>query len=373
MKTDAHHKKNLLKNAGQVVVKVGTRLLTDRKMVSSIIAQISGLRDNGLRVLLVSSGAVGTGMKTLGIKKRPGKISDIQALAAIGQSKLMTLYERECRKHGFHAAQLLLSGDDLRDRERHLNVLNCIHSLWNRDVLPVINENDSVSVDELKLGDNDTLAALVSVMTRSPLAVVLTTVDGFHRSENGLLRDRIPVVGTAPEDLLENAVETADEYTIGGIYTKLKAARIVVSAGESFWIADGRDPDILSKIYRGEDVGTLFLPRDKQLMPSRKRWLSFFSDISGSIVVDAGAEKALLKYGRSLLPSGISKVNGSFKRGDTIEIFGPGRHEPIAKGLANYSSGEIRRIAGVKSSEIPSVLGYSADDEVVHRNNMVLS
>jgi glutamate 5-kinase len=367
-------RRKIINGAKRIVVKVGTRLLTSKSRIAPLITQIEFLREKGHDVMLVSSGAVGIGMKTLKMKKRPSKLSSIQGLAAIGQSKLMSYYEAECSRRGFHAAQLLLTADDLQDRERHLNVLNCINSLWAQGVLPIVNENDSVSVDELKFGDNDFLAGLLAVMTRSELTIILTTVDGFHeKKSNGELGKRISLVSELSDELKESASGTdSSTFSIGGMISKLRAAEIATSSGESLWIADGREPDIIKQIINAEDVGTLFMPKQKQVQ-SRKRWIGIFSKSAGKIKIDEGAAKALSKDGRSLLPSGISSVSGSFERGDTVDIC-TSKGKIIAKGLSNFSDSECKKIAGLQSSDIVAALNNAAADEVVvHRNNLFLT
>jgi len=361
-----------VKRASSIVVKVGTRLLTDSSRIATLVSQIAKLREKKYNVLLVSSGAVGLGMKTLGKTVRPKKLSEVQALAAVGQSKLMSLYEAECRKFGFHAAQLLLTAGDIQDRERHLNVLNCIYSLWNENILPIINENDSVSVDELKFGDNDMLASLIATMTRSELTVLLTMVDGLHSVKDGKLDKRISVIANLSDEIKKMATGTDNSaLSVGGMASKLRAAETVTRAGEYLWIADGKDPEVLVKIISAADVGTLFMPVTEKQMDSKKRWLTFFSKVSGKIIVDDGAAKALSQKGRSLLPSGITGTEGGFKRGDSITICDKSGTN-IAKGLSNYSDKEIEKIKGRKSAEISSILGYDGDEEIVHRNNMVL-
>lgn len=366
-------RKKLLKNCHRVVVKAGTRLLTDPKLLPRIVMQIKELRDSGKQVILVSSGAVGTGMKSLGLTRRPRKLSQVQALAALGQVKLMSMYESECEKLGFRAAQILLTAEDLRSRERHLNSLNCIETLLADNVLPVINENDPVSVDELKFGDNDILASLLASMTRADLTIILTTVDGLKKpNEDGTLGDRISVVRGITDTQRDMAKGTDDgNMSIGGMASKLKAADTLNSAGEALWLASGKETDILERIFRGEDVGTVFLPSSARKMESRKRWLSSFSRPSGKLVIDEGAVNALKKHGSSLLASGIFAVNGEFDRGDVLEIVS-GNNVLIGKGLTNFSSTECRMLMGHKSSENHAILHYDADDEIIHRNNMVI-
>ena len=367
-------RKNLLKNCHRVVVKAGTRLLTDPKLLPHIVQQIKDLRDSGKQVILVSSGAVGTGRKSLGLKKRPRRLSQVQALAALGQVKLMSMYEAECEKLGFRAAQILLTAEDLRSRERHLNALNCIETLLSDGVLPIINENDPVSVDELKFGDNDILASLLASMTRADLTIILTTVDGLKKpNPDGSLGDRISVVRGITDTQRDMAKGTDDgNMSIGGMASKLKAADTLNSAGEALWLASGKETDILDRIFRGEDVGTLFLPAAaKKKMESRKRWLSSFSRPHGKLLIDDGAVNALRRRGSSLLPSGIVGVEGDFVRGDVLEIVSAVQGL-IGKGLTNFSSEECRKLMGHQSSENHAILNYDADDEVIHRNNLVV-
>ena len=368
-------RKKLLEDCRRVVVKAGTRLLTDPELLPGIVRQIKELRDDGKQVILVSSGAVGTGMKSLGLTRRPRRLSQVQALAALGQVKLMSMYEAECEKLGFRAAQILLTAEDLRSRERHLNALNCIETLLSDDVLPIINENDPVSVDELKFGDNDILASLLASMTRADLTIILTTVDGLKKpNPDGSLGERISVVRGITDTQRDMAKGTDDgNMSIGGMASKLKAADTLNSAGEALWLASGKETDILDRIFRGEDVGTVFLPAStrKKKMESRKRWLSSFSRPHGRVVIDDGAVQALRRRGSSLLASGITSVEGDFVRGDVLEIVSQDG-QLIGKGLTNFSSDECRKLMGHQSSENHLILNYDADDEVIHRNNLVV-
>jgi glutamate 5-kinase len=372
MNENLDYRKKLVSNARTIVVKAGTRLLTDSKSVGRLVEQLAPLVKEGRRVMLVSSGAVGMGMRILGIDKRPAKLAEVQALAALGQSRLMSIYERNCVKHGFHAAQLLLTSEDLRDRKRYLNVLNCVNALWRQNNLPVINENDSVSVDELKFGDNDRLAALLAVMTRADLTILLTTVDGLHSvDQNGELHERIPLVKSITKKISDSATGTDDSaMSIGGMSAKLEAVKMVASAGEPLVIADGREEDVVKRVLDCEDVGTLFVPSNSKHLRGRKRWLGFFSKVAGRIIVDQGAAGALLEKGKSLLPSGIKKVSGEFARGDAVEVLDEAG-APLARGLVNYSSAELSLIAGRKSGEFRGLVG-PGDDEAIHRDNMTL-
>ncbi len=367
------HRKYVIEHCNKIVVKVGTRLLTDTARIPTLIAQIAALREKRFQVLLVSSGAVGLGMKLLNLTKRPTKLADVQALAAVGQSKLISLYNNECKKYGFLAAQLLFTADDLRARERHLNVLNCIHSLWASNILPIANENDTVSVKELKFGDNDFLAAALATLTRTELTVILTTECGLREKHDGVLGERVSTVRNISDELKQSAEGTDDKnLSIGGMISKVRAAEMVTQSGDYLWVADGRVDDILLRIANAEDVGTLFLPQHDHQLESRKRWIKYFSKRKGKIVVDDGAVAALKEKGKSLLPSGMVSVEGSFSRGDTIEIVSRAG-KVIARGLTNYGAEDCLRLAGHQSAEIEKLLQTAAEDEeIVHRDNLVL-
>ncbi|MBO5990996.1 MAG: glutamate 5-kinase [Lentisphaeria bacterium] len=367
-----NNRRNAIENSRQIIVKAGTRLLIDRKSISNLVSGVAALRKSGRQVLLVTSGAVGMGMEVLGLDRRPKQLARKQALAAVGQSELMAIYSEECRKHGFACAQLLLTAGDLRQRSRYLNVMNCVNALWAENVLPIVNENDPVSVDELKFGDNDTLAGLLGSLTGAGLTILLTTVDGLRdRNADGSLGERIPEVAKLSDAVYKLAGGTDDaNFSIGGMESKLRAANIVTSAGEYLWIADGRDSNVLQNILDAKDIGTLFLPSQNRLS-GHKRFLTFFSKVSGKITVDAGAAEAVRKNGKSLLPSGVTAVSGDFKRGDTVEISGPDG-VPFARGLINYPAADASRIMGLQSAEVTSLLGTSSESELIHRDHLTL-
>ncbi|MCP4181317.1 MAG: glutamate 5-kinase [bacterium] len=366
------YREKAISETNMVVIKIGTRLLTDTSKIPFIMEQIHKLRLKGFKVILVSSGAVGMGMKTIDLTKRPSQLSKKQALAAVGQCKLMALYENAAKKYGFHVAQLLLTMSGLRNRERHLNTLNCINSLLDMDILPIINENDSVSVDELTFGDNDTLATLVAMMTKAKTTIILTTVDGVYDIKEGKFTNRLSIVEGITKTVKALALDTDDtETSIGGMASKIKAAEMATKAGEYLWIANGTNPDILEQIFSAEDVGTLFIPSKDKQMPSKKRWLSFFTECKGRIFIDQGASDAVVNHGRSLLPSGITSINGSFKRGSSVELLSS-NNKIIAKGLSNYSVTDLSKITGLKSKDISKKLGYHGDEEVIHRDNLVI-
>ncbi|MCJ8328816.1 MAG: glutamate 5-kinase [Lentisphaeria bacterium] len=370
-------RKEVISKSKRITIKVGSRLLTDMsdasmaERIDQLVGEIAILRDKGLELILVSSGAIAAGMKITNCTKRPDDISQLQALAAIGQSRMMYLYETACQKHGFHCGQILLSADDVKDRHRHLNARNCISALISQKVLPIINENDTVNVDEIKIGDNDNLAALLSVMIRSDLTILLTTENGMRERVNQSLGDRISVIDSISDELESMALGTdGNQLSTGGMSTKINAAKTLLSAGEAMWIANAENFSILKSIFNSEDIGTLFYPGAEKLA-SNKRWLTYFADPEGSIVIDAGAVTALVENGKSLLPSGISSVSGRFEKGDSVKIT-DSNDETIAVGISNYSTEDIQQILGKKSAEIFTILGRHAYDEVVHRNNMAI-
>lgn len=376
---DAGQRRKILTGVRRVVIKVGTRLITgvegvskaDR--ISQLISAVDGLRKQGLDIIVVTSGAIGAGIVVLGTPKRPQSLSQLQAHAAVGQCQLMYLYEKACVEHGFHCAQMLLTADDVQNRERHLNIRSCLDALLSNGVLPVINENDSVSVDEIRFGDNDVLAALVGTIAKADLTILLTNVDGLKEHADGQLGRRYSVVESLDQQTRSMAKDTPDTtFSVGGMATKLKAAETVTLAGEHMWIADGRDFSVLRGILGGGDIGTLFPALTDDRMRGQKRYLAFFSEPAGDIIVDAGAEQALKGGGRSLLPSGISRVEGDFHRGDAVQIKSMENDRVIAKGLSNYDAEDIRAIQGRNTSEISDILGREGCDPVVHRNYMVL-
>ncbi|NMA42766.1 MAG: glutamate 5-kinase [Oligosphaeraceae bacterium] len=379
---DQGERAQFLPGVKRVVVKVGTQLLRGNKRVSAseriaeLVQALDQLRRSGQEVILVSSGAVGFGMAALGMQQRPRKIACLQALAALGQSHLMGCYGSVCEAYGFHCAQLLLTAADLHDRKRNGHVTQCINALLEKNVLPIINENDSVCVDEIKVGDNDTLAAYVASMLRADLTVVLTTVDGMLLREEGKdeLGPRLSVVRELTEEVMQMAQGTdGNQFSVGGMITKLRAAQIVNHSGEALLIANGKEFDILTRIMAGEDLGTLFLPARKNRLHARQRFLAFFSEPTGSLIIDPGAEKAILKNNRSLLPGGVLGSMGVFHRGDTVLILNSERKE-LARGIVNFAFDEVAKICGKQSKDLGRLLGREVDhEEIVHRDFMVLT
>ena len=371
----------VLTQVRRVVVKIGTRLLMDVKgqgpaeRIRQLMKVVGELRQSGLEVVVVTSGAIGAGMELLELRRRPKGMAALQALAAVGQCQLMTLYEEASSELGFHCGQLLLTAADLHDRSRHLRVAQCLNELLAREVLPVINENDSVCVDEIKVGDNDTLAALVAGMARADLTILLTTIDGMRERDEttGELGKRMSVVHELGSEIYNMAQGTdGNRFSVGGMVTKLRAAAMVTRSGEPLIIAEGFDFAILPRIMAAEDVGTIFLPSRHRRMHARQRFLAFFSEPQGELIVDEGAAKALISQGRSLLPGGIVGLRGVFKAGDTVSIVNLARQE-IARGTVNFNHEDVSRICGAKSGDLARLLDRPVNSQVVvHRDAMVL-
>lgn len=372
---DQGHREAVLKNIHRIVVKVGTNLLRHPEIgarVEELVAAVADLRRSGHEVIIVSSGAVGVGMTECGMTVRPKNVSKVQALAAIGQCSLMSIYKNACQEQGFHCAQLLLTAADLQDFERNQRVIGCLDALLDEGILPVINENDSVCVDEIKVGDNDTLAAYVAAMVRADLTILLTTVDGLHETdEAGNLGRRISVV-EALDDLVMKMAKGTDgnQFSTGGMLTKLRAAGIVMSSGAPMIIADGADFRILGQILAGKDLGTLFVPVATHLH-KQQRFLAFFSEPKGILIVDDGAVGALVKNNRSLLPGGVLGVRGSFLCGDPVSVVDLKGRE-IARGIVNFNMDDAARICGARTADLPAILGRKvAAPEMIHKDHLV--
>jgi glutamate 5-kinase len=358
-----------------LVVKAGTSVLLqgmdaiDRANIARLLDELVDAREAGHRVLLVASGAIGAGLAPLGFVRRPAHIPDLQACAAVGQSILMQAYNEILAKRGYVAAQLLLTHEDFQDRRRYLNLRNTLMALQERKALPIINENDTISVDEIKFGDNDTLCALVAHAMDATLTVVLSDVDGLYTANPR--RDpsarRLAVVEAVTREIEAMADVSDSDLGVGGMASKLRAARIVTGAGSTFVLADGKTASVAG-ILRGEVPGTLFKPAGDR-MEHRKRWIAHTLKEMGVVTVDDGAARALTEHGKSLLPAGVIGCEGEFDEGDPIVVTNNGRR--IAKGLTNYSADQVRQIMGKRSSEIAGLLGGKIFDEVIHRNNMV--
>jgi glutamate 5-kinase len=366
-----------------VVVKIGTRVLThedgtlDLDRVAALAEQLVRLSDGKRFVVLVSSGAVGAGTGRLKLSRRPTDLAHLQAVAAVGQSRLIEAYNRAFEAHGRHAAQILLTADDLNDRSRYLNVRNTLLALFQFGAIPIVNENDSVRVDELQrnVGDNDRLAAMVTNLLRAQLLVLLSDVDGlFDRHPSDPTAQVIPVVAhfdEAQREFNRQAAGTfaANHLSRGGMASKLEAARLATTAGESVIIANGRRPNVLEEILAGQTVGTLFLAQGRTI-GSRKRWIGLTAQPCGRVMVDDGARNAVQHQGRSLLAVGIKRVEGVFQKGDVIALCLEVDGHEFARGLCNYGSEELRKIAGQSTERIVQILGHCPYDEVVHRDNL---
>jgi glutamate 5-kinase len=366
-----------------VVVKVGTRVLThddgtlDHDRIQAIAEQIVRLMADKRRVVLVSSGAVGAGIGRLGLPQRPSDLARLQAVAAVGQSRLIESYNRALEAHGLHAAQILLTADDLNDRTRYLNVRNTLLALFQYGALPIINENDTVRVDELQrnVGDNDRLAAMVTNLLRAPLLILLSDVEGLfdrHPADAGAkVISQVTDIDTALRDFQRQPAQRGpNNLSRGGMASKLEAARLTVLAGESVVIANGRRPNVLVDILAGQPVGTLFLAQGPAVT-SRKRWIGLTAQPCGRLILDAGAQQAVRNQGRSLLAIGVRRVEGIFQKGDVVSLCDEAGVE-FARGLINYGSEEMRRIAGQAKDQIVQILGHRPYDEVVHRDNLAI-
>jgi glutamate 5-kinase len=365
-------------SARRVVVKVGSNVLTEDqglnlKAIRSISGQICGLIDGGREVILVSSGAMASGVKKVGLDKRPDEIPKRQAVAAVGQAGLIMEYEKAFARDHKKVAQILLTGDDLNNRQRYLNARNAILMLLSWHVVPIVNENDTVMIEEIQFGDNDNLAAMITLLLDADILINLTDIDGLYTKDPRANPDAslIPVVSTISKDIIRFAGEIPGALGTGGMLSKIKAARKVTAAGIPMVIANGNRPDILKKLFSDQEPGTFFVPKTKKLK-SRKCWIAFTLKPKGVLMVDDGAAAAIMKRGKSLLPSGIVGVEGDFGVGAPVE-FKKGDREILGTGLVNYSSTDIRKIMGLKSSQIKERLGYKLYDDVIHRDNLAIT
>jgi glutamate 5-kinase len=373
-----HRYKAILRTGNKVVIKIGTNLLADKEKginlerMDEIARNIAFLQRLGKQVVLVSSGAIGAGVAALKLRERPKTIPEKQATAAIGQPLLMEAYENAFRKQECTIAQILLTKDDFTNRARYLNAKNTFSALLKKKVVPVINENDTVAVEEIKLGDNDNLSALVANLIEADLLIILSDIDGLFSDDPTKNSDAelIPIVEKITPQLEKLAKSSKTELSTGGMITKIQAAKRCVSAGIAMIIANGKNPKALEEIFSGDFKGTLFLPAEKKLNV-RKKWIGFVSHANGFLVVDDGAKNALLKKQKSLLPSGVLEVHGEFKAHDTISVRDMAGAE-IAKGVTGFSSIDLEKIKGKKTSEIEKILNCKSCDEIIHRDNLVL-
>ncbi|TFZ05339.1 glutamate 5-kinase [Ramlibacter henchirensis] len=370
---------DLLRGARRIVVKVGSSLVTnegrglDEQAIGEWCRQLATLAREGREVIMVSSGAIAEGMKRLGWNSRPHELNELQAAAAVGQMGLAQMYETKLRENGLGSAQVLLTHADLADRERYLNARSTLLTLLGLRVLPVINENDTVVNDEIKFGDNDTLGALVANLVEADVLVILTDQRGLYSADPRKdPQARFVHVGRAGDPALEAMAGGAgSSIGKGGMITKILAARRAARSGASTVIAWGREQDALLRLAAGEPIGTL-LVAPTQKSQARKRWMADHLQLRGAVMVDDGAVAKLVREGKSLLPIGMTAVEGEFSRGDVIAVRDPAGGE-VARGLANYASAEARLLCRKPSSEIEKLLGYMAEPEMIHRTNLVLT
>jgi len=368
----------LLKDIRRIVIKIGSRVLAsstrglNTQRIRRITKEIASLRQEGYEVVVVSSGAIVAGMKELGLSNKPKGIPLKQAAAAIGQSKLIQMYERNFSKFGIKAAQILLTRDDITDRRRFLNARNTLLTLLSYGVVPVINENDTVAIDEIKFGDNDLLSGLVTNVIDADLLIILSDIEGLFTADPSIHPGAklIPVVEEITKDIETIAGDSKSIEGTGGMASKVETAKRASGYGIPAIIMNGKRPGLLVKALKGFDVGTIFLP-NKSRLTSRKHWIASALPTSGHLILDKGAKDALMLRGRSLLPSGISDIKGHFEAGDAVTC--EDEHGKVfAKGLTNYNSREIVKIRGKKTGEIEAILGYKDYDEVIHRDNLVV-
>jgi glutamate 5-kinase len=367
-----------LDTARRLVVKVGSGLVTaagtgaDSARIAALAAEIAAVRQ-GREVVLVTSGAIVTGTARLRLAERPRSIPEKQAAAAVGQAALMWQYEAAFTPHGIPVGQVLLTAQDISDRARYLNARNTLLTLLRLGVLPIVNENDTVAVDEIKVGDNDNLSALVAALIDADLLVLLTDLDGLYTDDPDLNPQarKLDTVDAITEDIARLVWDQAGRVSVGGMATKLEAAQKAVASGIPMIIARGTEPGVLGRLLAGEPLGTYFAPKADRLA-ARKRWIAFAVPAQGRLTVDAGALRALTHQGRSLLPSGVVDVEGDFAAGEAVAVVSVSDGKEVGRGLVNYAAHELRTIRGANTREIEARLGYKSVDEVIHRDNLVI-
>jgi len=371
-------RKSYFDDARRIVVKVGSNVLTEDdglnlKVVRSISRQICRLIDRGLEVILVSSGAMAAGIRKIGLARRPDEIPKRQAVSAVGQAGLIMEYENAFERYGNKVAQILLTGDNLSNRKMYLNARNTLHTLLAWQVVPIINENDTVAIESIKFGDNDNLAAQITLMMDADMLIVLSDIDGLYdkdprRYPNARL---LPVITQFNRTIEKQASAIPGSLGTGGMLTKVKAAKKVTAGGIPMIIANGNFPDVLEKLFEGETIGTFFVPGAER-MAKRKCWIGYSIKPEGSLTIDEGAVTAIVRRGKSLLPSGILEVEGDFGVGAGVQ-FKNLQGEILGVGLVNYSAADIRKIKGLQTHRIAETLGEKPYDEVIHRDNLVIT
>ena len=377
---NSNTREEILDNIQRIVVKVGTSTLTtedghlDIEKIKKIVLELSNLQDKGYDVILVTSGAVGAGMGLLNISEKPKTLAEKQMLSAVGQVSLMQIYQTLFKEHNKIIGQLLLTKEEFSNRKRYLNMRNVCNAFLKRKIIPIINENDAIVSNALKIkvGDNDTMSALVSGLIDADLLIILSDIDGLYNKNPRKYEDAnlIHMVGDINEDIKQMAGAEGSKFGTGGMITKIIAAEMVTKIGTSLVIASGDDPKNITRIVEKENIGTLFTKKNKKIS-SKKYWLAYGTNKKGLLTIDEGAEKALFK-GKSLLPVGIKSFEGDFDKGTVVKIMNM-KNENIATGISNYSSDEIALIKGHRSEDIEKILGHKYDDVVVHIDNMVVT
>ncbi len=379
MKNNPIDRKTIFSKSRRIVIKVGSAVLTsseqglDQDRIERLASDISSIMGQGREVVLVSSGAIAAGLAKLGLQKTKGMpLSLKQAAAAIGQSGLMWMYEKTFGTHGKKVAQVLLTREDLSNRTRFLNARNTLQTLLDHGVIPIINENDTVSVDEIKFGDNDNLSSMVVHLTDADLLIILSDIDGLYTADPKIDASAklIPVVEKITAEMERSAGDAHTSLGTGGMRSKLMTAKKVGAFGAPMVILNGKKNGVLQALFEGAAVGTLFLPKPEK-QDSRKHWIAYTVCSNGRVMVDDGALEALMNKGKSLLPGGIARVEGSFKVGDCVTCIDRSGNA-FARGLVKYSSADLDRIKGLKTSQIESVLGHKDYDEVIHRDDLVI-
>jgi len=368
-----------IKRAKRIVIKIGSALLTNdglglnREGIDQWVAQVAELRKQGIEIVLVSSGAVAEGMSRLKWKSRPSALHELQAAAAIGQMGLVQAYESAFQKYNFHTAQILLTHDDLTNRRRYLNARSTLKTLLGLGIIPVVNENDTVVFEEIQFGDNDTLAALVANLVEADHLIILTDQSGLYEEDpRSNPEARLVDEALVSEARLDNMVSSkGGALGRGGMFTKLRASRLAARSGTSSLIASGREENILLRLAKGENLGTYLMAEQTQVT-ARKQWLAGQLQLAGSLTLDEGACKVLTAKGGSLLAVGVRQVNGKFQRGEVVSCLDVNGSE-IARGLVNYNSDEVRKLLGQSSDKIESILGYVDEEELIHRDNMIIT
>lgn len=375
---DNHQQRASLARARRVVVKAGTRVLVSEngqpsaRRIRSLVRQLAALRRSGREVVFVTSGAIGAGMQALNLPSRPTELPALQTAAAVGQHRLMHQYGRYFDEEGIPVAQVLLTHDDLQVRERHLNARNALNYMLSQGIIPIVNENDAVSVSEIRFGDNDVLASLVAILTDADALALLTTTDGLRRFLPDNRSERIAWLPDVTPATLALAGGKGSPLSSGGMASKLQSAQNAARHGVQCIIADGRRPGILHEVFSGADTGTLIgAGKAGNGVPMRKRWLGYFRRPAGTLVIDAGAVNALRVRGNSLLPIGVLRVNGTFRRGDAVDIIDESDSR-VAVGIASHTSDVARSLLGKRSPEVRALLGDGYEPELVHRDNLYL-